>query len=213
MQDEIIKYVSKLNELFSKKYKSPNEGFDSLPNDGLCITFDKKENRIVHVGYNKNDGRFPKRMEEFFKTEALDATLKRHIGAAMIKGNEDEKFLNLWWKRFRNITKETDTTQKSYKILRAKYTAAVYDYIHENLIYAVVPYQNSTSFERKLLKDKILHALAAYNENKTFQNWLGNNSPRSAVSKYKLWAEEYLSQNCRITDTDIKLLEELMKNN
>ena len=217
-QEIIDEYAQRLHEVCNVKerVKLPLTNSRAFPQNGICITFEKSQkiqfnnsefDRIVHIGYNKNNGNFPKRIKQFFVTSKSDATLKRHIGCALIeKANESEEFLNLWWNRFKKINSLSFEKQKEFKAKRKIYENFVYEHIQENMSFVIIPFDD----HRLRMKNKILYTLSQFYHGKDFSSWLGNYSPNENIKNYGLWAEDYLKSKQFLTEDDFVLLENLL---
>lgn len=216
-KEKISEYAERLHRMFNElpRYKKPFDNFDLLPRDGLCITFENgqkifsnKFDRVVHIGFHYSNGNNRNRIGQFFLTTGRDATLKRHIGAALIKKTDsDNSFLKLWKKH----PSKRDGKDDVYFKKESQYNEMVHEYIYNNMSFSAIPYSNSDKRERKVLKDKILYTLAMYNKNNNLDSWLGEYSDNSNVKNYGLWAEDYLKLGEFMTEADFVLLENLIQ--
>ena len=215
--EKIAEYAERLHRIFNSlhRYRKPFEDFDTIPKNGICITFETGQkfsttnyDRIVHIGFHYTENNNRNRIGQFFLTKGRDATLKRHIGLCFIaESNESEEFAELWKKPPSNKIGKDDEYFKTEQ----KYNEIVHHYIYENMSFAALSYLNSNRSERKLLKDKILYTLAMYNKTQNLELWLGKKSTNQIISDYGLWAEDYLSTKRFLTDDDFNLLDECLK--
>lgn len=209
--EKISESAERLHRLFNEieHYTPFYRNIESFSGSGLVITFETGQksfgyDRIVHVG---ESGNLSRRIREFFMSIERNATLKRHVGAALInQANEDSVFAELWWENSHGIFDE------NYRAIEEKYMAKVFEYIKANMTFTIVPFPATIAEKRSELKDKILYTLGKYNEKNAFNNWLGNASPRNDVRTYGLWAEKFIKSEQILTQDDFVLLENLLEN-
>lgn|GEM_PF-3721928 len=168
---------------------------------GLIVLFEEIDGkkRIVFIGYSENVHR---RVRQYFYDIERNATLKRHIGYAMLnRDNYDVEILQLWWdyqnrRRLANV---------DYMQIERTYVANVLAYIRENISFKLV--RTDTAGEAA---DMAWRILATLSRDKTFSSgtWLGIHSPHSQVRESGLWAMRTHRSRTVMKENEFQQLEE-----
>lgn len=169
----------------------------------LCEEIDGKE-RIVFVGYSNN---VHKRVKEYFFDLERNATLKRHIGYALLKkdGFKDD-ILTMWW----NYENPTRLNNSDYMKIENEFSLKVLNYIKNHLSFKVIRVEDAG--DRQTLSWRCLATLSWEKFKPTSEcNWLGLNSEHDEVRNSGLWAIRTYYSKSIIQEEDFKLLEKLIK--
>lgn len=188
------------------------EMLSHVPNfAGLIVLFEdgekfNEQKRIVFVGYSKN---VHKRVQEYFYDKERNATLKRHIGDALINteiknGTLAQENLGLWW----DYENKDRFEQGNYREIEEKIIREVQKHIKSHFSFVLLPVKNAT--HRRTLAWRMLSTLS-HSEIKPSENWLGNNSSHFQVHESGLWAMRTFKSKKFMEDRDFELLENYLK--
>jgi hypothetical protein len=191
---------------------SQNEMLKNFPSfSGLIFIFekdeeielaDKKVSRLVFVGFSEN---VRTRVRQYVRDIKRNATLKRHVGYAMLnQDGYDDKILRLWW----NYKNKERRNNEEYKQIEDEYVLKVLAHIQMNMTFMPVrmdDVMNLEPFARKIL------ATLSWGNFGSSRKWLGNKSPHWQVRESGLWAMRTQKNDMVMQEEDFKLLEKLIE--
>ena len=168
----------------------------------LCEEIDGIE-QIVFVGESNN---IYERCKQYFSDRIRNATLKRHIGDALInieieKGNLSKEISDLWW----NYENETRFDVSGYAEIENHYIEEVHKYIKNHVTFRIIRMdEGHRSFAWILL--------AALLKTDSFKSttWLGAHATHQEVKKSGMWGMRQFTSNKIMQEEDFKLLEKLI---
>lgn len=192
---------------------SQNEMLKKFPSfPGLIFIFEKDEEielvnknvpRLVFVGFSEN---VRTRVRQYVCDIKRNATLKRHIGYAMLnQDGHDDKILRLWW----NYKNKERRNNEEFKQIEDEYVLKVLAYIQTNMTFLPVRMDDTMNLEP--FARKILATLSWGNFGSS-SKWLGNKSPHWQVRESGLWAMRTHKNDMVMTEEDFKLLEKMIAN-
>jgi len=184
-----------------------------IPENGIYILFEQGEfahstNRIVRIGTHTGNNQLRSRLFQHFLNENKDRSIfRKNIGRALL--NKDKNpFLAQW---------EIDLTTKNAKELHSnsvdfikqkEIEKRVTKYIQTNFSFVVFQVDNKD--KRLEIESKIISTVSLCDECKSFENWLGNFSPKEKIKKSGLWLVNKLWKT-PLTDADMIELKHILK--
>jgi len=198
--------------IYKYNFSAPNEMLNNFPTfSGLIFIFEKDEEieledknvaRLVFVGFSEN---VRTRVRQYVRDIKRNATLKRHVGYAMLnQDGYDDKILRLWW----NYKNKERRKNEEYKKIEDEYVLKVLGQIQTNMTFMSVrlnDVMNLEPFTRKIL------ATLSWGNIKPSSKWLGNKSPHWQVRESGLWAMRTHKNDMVMQEEDFKLLEKMIK--
>lgn len=172
-------------QLFSFPYDE-----SKIPENGIYILFENGESghvgsRIVRVGTHTGQNQLRSRLRQHFLNSNKDRSIfRKNIGRAFLHKLQDA-YLSIW---------ELDMTTKKARdkhggkvdhAKQEKIEDAISEYMRENFFFGVIRVDKKE--ERLLLESKIISTIAACDECKPSQSWLGLSSPKDKIKKSGLW--------------------------
>lgn len=169
----------------------------------LCEEIDGKE-RIVFVG-ESND--VNGRCTQYFSDRIRNATLKRHIGDALInieieKGKLPKEITVLWW----NYENEARFDVSGYAEIEKHYIEEVRKYIKNQIRFRIIRMNE----EHRSFAWKLLATLLKTDSFKS-NTWIGTHATHQEVKKSGIWGMRQFTSNKIMKEEDLKLLEKLIE--
>lgn len=181
-----------------RQHWSP-ESLQALPPDGIYFFFEEGEEtpegpRIVRVGINESDGRFPDRLRSHLHGNRNSSVFRRHLGTALLrKEGHSEALVNLWL--------QDDIETAGDRAFVDEIEAAVSRMLEERFSFSWIPVPEAV--DRKLLEAWLISALAVGPLVEPSPEWLGRWSPSSKIVQSGLWNVEHAGSTSLLGRSDL----------
>jgi hypothetical protein len=175
------------------------ESTQALPPDGIYFFFEEGEEppegpRIVRVGINESNGRFPDRLRSHFRGSRNSSVFRRHLGTALLrKEGYSEASVKLWL--------QNDTETAGDRALVDEIEAAVSRMLEERFSFSWIPVPEAA--DRQLLEAWLISALAVGPLAEPSPEWLGRWSPSSKIVQSGLWNVEHAGPTSLLGRSDM----------
>jgi hypothetical protein len=192
------------------RYQFPfNSRLNEIPRNGIYVIFEKGEkflgmDRIVRVGTHTGENQLHSRLKQHFLKENKDRSIfRKNIGRCFLK-QDGSTYLDLW---------NLDSTSKKDRIenmglidveLEKTLEKRITEYVQTNLSFTVFSVANKT--DRLCWESRLASTLAAHDDIRPSENWLGLNSPKEKIRNHGLWQVNEL-QNTILSDEEMSTLE------
>ena len=182
---------------------------DDLPSSGIYFFYEEGEisphtlkERIVRIGTHGESRTLKQRLRDHYSGNREGSIFRKHLGSALlIRMRKSEEEVREWYKarRSSHYSEFAEIELEVSKIIRSRF------------FFRAIPIEDLK--KRKYFEERLIATLASCKLCKPSATWLGNYAWNGNVRKSGLWNSDFVNSLCRINESDLDRLRQLVGSN